>query len=73
MSHLSWQGGVLADSTEPAAPLVDLAADREVVHHLIERMEFFIRAISKEYDAQTDRYRPVSDLVGSASSGAVDG
>ncbi len=59
-------------SMEPPGALVDLAIGRDAMHHLIDRMEFFIRAISKEYDTQADRYRPVNELVDAARHGAVD-
>jgi len=60
-------------SLERPGPLVDVAIDRDAIRHLIDRMEFFIRAISKEYDTQADRYRPVNELVDSAHAGGVDG
>lgn len=60
-------------SVETAGPLVALAIDRDAMGHLIDRMEFFIRAISKEYDSQADRYRPVNQLLDAARAGAVDG
>jgi hypothetical protein len=60
-------------SSEPPTVLVDLTIDRDAMRHLIDRMEFFIRAISREYDAQADRYRPVNEMVDSAQAGAVDG
>jgi hypothetical protein len=41
----------------------DLTTSRDVMRHVIERMEFFIRAISKEYDTQAERYPPVGNLV----------
>ena len=41
----------------------DLSASHEATRHVIERMEFFIRAINEEYDSQATRYPPIGDLL----------
>ena len=45
---------------EQLPPLAGEVVDPEVMGHVIARMEYFIRAISKEYDAQVSRYFPTN-------------
>jgi hypothetical protein len=56
-------------SNRPLGTLADLPVDSDDSRHVIERMEFFIRALSKEYDTQVARYTPVNALMGSAALG----
>lgn len=53
-------------SVQPPPPLVEVAVDRDSMAHVVERMEYFIKAISQEYDSQAARYKPVNQLVDSA-------
>jgi hypothetical protein len=53
----------------PPLPLDELRIDSQINQHVIDRMEHFIRNMSKEYEAQAARYTPISDIVGRIAEG----
>ena len=57
---------------EPLTPVEGLGIDREAMAHVVARMEFFIRTISKEFDEQAAKYRTVGELLDSALVGATN-
>jgi hypothetical protein len=51
-------------SLGPPPDLSALTPDRETMRHVIDRMEFFIREIRKEFETQAGRYPAITELLG---------
>jgi hypothetical protein len=61
-SHFSGSPAVPM-SLAPPAPLFETGVEAQINQYVIERMEHFIREMSKAFEAQSWRYIPVADIV----------
>ena len=50
-------------SLAPPPPLSERTADLQINQHVIDRMEYFIREMSSQYEAQARRYAPVAEVI----------